>query len=118
MTSRNLSAVGSSVTSAEDKMNSDELQSLELLLREGMKLDKQTSYRRRQPAREAIEPLTRARHGLVQHVAMHPRDAKAWHLLSLAEECLLHYPGAVAAEARAIELGLKGNRELKRLAML
>jgi hypothetical protein len=111
-------AVASTVTGAEDKMEHDDLHSLELLLREGMRLDKQTSYQRRQPAGPAIEPLTRARQGLARFVSSSPGNAKAWHLLSLAEECLLHYPAAVAAEAKAIELGLTGKRELKRLAML
>jgi cytochrome c-type biogenesis protein CcmH/NrfG len=95
------------------------LDELEALLREGMQRSRQTSLERRAPAFAAIPSLAKARAGLRGFVRAHADDARAWRLLSLAEETLLAYPLAIAALDRALALdGRRDKRDLKRLAAL
>jgi hypothetical protein len=102
----------------EVSMKPADLDALETLLREGLRLSGQGSFRRRAPAPAALPPLTKARAGLRRHVKSHPDDVRALRLLALAEEALLAYPLARAALERAVALGGGDRRDLKRLAML
>ena len=98
---------------------SDKLDELEATLREGMQLAKQPSLGRRAPAPAAVPHLSKARAGLRQFVKEHPDDARAYRLLSLAEETMLAYRPAMAALERAMALsGARDKKDAKRLAML
>jgi len=101
---------------------SSNLDELEATLREGMKLSQQPSMGRRAPASAAVPHLSKARAGLRQYVKDHPDEARAFRLLSLAEETLLGYKLAIAALERAIALSGGAEKidkkDAKRLAML
>jgi hypothetical protein len=95
------------------------LDEIQALLDEGMRHSKQTSLGRRMPAAPAIPFLSKARTQLRAFVETDGQNARAWRMLSLAEETLLGYARAIAALEKSLALG--GNRDkkdLKRLAAL
>jgi|SRR5215470_10804112 len=95
------------------------LQELSELLRDGLKRSKQGSCERRAPAKAALPYLRLARRGLRALVEQRPGDARAWRLLSEAEEALLDYRNARAALEKALSLETeRGNKSLKRLYLL
>jgi tetratricopeptide (TPR) repeat protein len=96
----------------------DEITALDLLLREGLKASMQGNYERRMADPRARGALEKAREGLQAFVRSHPNDARAWVLLSQAYEALLQYDSALLAAKRAAIAGLRGKREMKRLARL
>jgi len=98
---------------------SEELKSLEEMLRRGQRLSMQGSYDRKAPASEAVPFLVQARDGLKELTSRVPADVRVWQQLSLAHEALLEYGAALAAAEEAIRLsGRKDKRNLKRLAQL
>ncbi|UOY92405.1 DUF2695 domain-containing protein [Ectobacillus sp. JY-23] len=94
------------------------LEELQQLLIEGQKLSMQGAYQRRAPAKKAIPYLLKARTGLKVYVEHEPNQALAWHLLSQVEEYLLNYNAAIFSLQKALELGGRNRKDLKRLAML
>jgi uncharacterized protein DUF2695 len=96
-----------------------ELDNLRQILLNGQRLSMQGSYQRRKPAEKALPYLNEAREGLAAFVHEDKTNAEGWRLLSLAEECLLHYRAAVWCLKRAMELsGRREKKDLKRLALL
>jgi hypothetical protein len=94
------------------------LDEIQTLLDEGMRHSKQLSLGRRMPASAAIPFLSKARTQLRELVEREQENARAWRMLSLAEETLLSYPRAIAALEKAIGLGNRDKKDLKRLAAL
>jgi tetratricopeptide (TPR) repeat protein len=95
------------------------LRELSELLRDGLKRSMQGSYERRAPAKAALPYLRFARRGLRVLVEELPDDARAWRLLSEAEEALLDYRSACAALEKALSLEAKrSTKSLKRLYLL
>lgn len=99
-------------------MTTQDLHELEATLIEGLKRSKQGSYQRRKPDKAAIPFLMKARKSLREYVQRDPGDAKAWRLLSQAEEALLNYPAAKKALERVLKQGASDRRDLKRMALL
>jgi tetratricopeptide (TPR) repeat protein len=79
----------------------------------------QSSYERRAPSAQSVPAFLAVEADLHGFLQQHPDNAEAWRLLSLAQECLLNYQGAVASLERATRLSAKRDpRDLKRLALL
>ena len=98
---------------------SQALGELQHLLIEGQRRSMQGSYQRRNPAKPAIPFLLEARSGLKKYVEAHQEDAKAWRLLSQAEESLLNYSAALHCLEKAMnESGQRDKKDLKKLALL
>ena len=96
-----------------------ELDDFRQILLNGQRLSMQGSYDRRKPAEKSLPYLIEARDGLAAFVHEDKTNAEGWRLLSLAEECLLHYRAAVRFLERAMELsGRREKKDLKRLARL
>ncbi len=92
---------------------------IEDLLRQGMRLSKQSSYERRAPVREAIPILQEAISQLRVLTELEPDNVKGWDLLSLAYECLLKYDSALECLRNSIAIGGKASKpQQKRLAMI
>lgn len=94
------------------------LEEIQTLLDEGMRRSKQLSLGRRMPAAGAIPFLAKARAALRAFVLKEANNARAWRMLSLAEETMLAYPQAITALERVLALGDRDKRDLKRLAAL
>jgi tetratricopeptide (TPR) repeat protein len=94
------------------------LEELQRELVKGQKLAMQGSYQRRSPSKKAIPHLLNARKGLNEYLEQYPDNTLAWRLLSQAEEYLLNYQAALFSLQKAIELGGRDRKDLKRLAML
>jgi tetratricopeptide (TPR) repeat protein len=95
------------------------LQELSELLRDGLKRSMQGSYERRAPAKAALPYLRLARRELRVLADQQPGDARAWRLLSQAEEALLDYRNARAALEKALSLeATRSPKSLKKLALL
>lgn len=91
----------------------------ESLLREGMRLSKQSSFERRAPAHEAIPILQESVRQLRVLTEHNPGNAKGWSLLSLAYECLLKYDSAIECLRKSIAIvGKSSKPQQKRLAMI
>src|SRR5215470_5349178 len=98
---------------------SDNLRELSELLREGQRRSRQGSYRRRRPADAAVCYWQEARDRLRMIVDQQPGNARAWRLLSQAEEALIDYRNARIAHEKALVLeGGADKRGLKKLALL
>lgn len=97
----------------------DTLEELRALLISAIRISKQGSYGRREPATIARPQLEEARMKLQEFVRIEPANAGAWRLLSQAEESLLRYSIAVDCLKKAMALSKTRNKEdLKRLALL
>lgn len=95
------------------------LDELRQTLIRGQQLAMQGSYMRRAPAAPAVPHLLEARTGLRRFIASHPTDVEAWRLLSIAEECLLNYRGALDCLQRVFDTsGTRDRRDLKRMVSL
>lgn len=100
-------------------MASESLDELRAALNQGRKLSMQGSFGRRAPEPSAVPYLRKARDGLANYVRdAGQQEAEAWRLLSEAEECLLSYAMAIKALERAMALGQRDRKDLKRLALL
>lgn len=92
---------------------------VEGVLRQGMRLSKQSSYERRAPAKESLPLLQEAVSKLRILTSSEPYNAKAWDLLALAYECLLKYDSAIECLTKSVAIGGKSSKsQQKRLAML
>lgn len=91
---------------------------LQQLLLQGQKLSMQGSLDRRMPDKKSIPFLLEARKGLKEYVEINQEDSLGWRLLSQAEECLLNYSSALNYLEKAIELGGKDKKDLKKIALL
>ena len=92
---------------------------LRALLITAQKLTGQSSYERRAPAPKAVPALLAAKSEISRFIAENTESAEAHRLLSLAQECLLNYPGARSSFERALSLSTQRNpKDLKHLALL
>jgi hypothetical protein len=94
------------------------IKELQELLLQGQKLSMQGSLDRRMPDKKSIPYFLEARKGLKEFVSLNSSDSTGWRLLSQVEECLLNYPEALSSLEKAIELGGKDKKDLKRIALL
>ena len=92
---------------------------LRTVLISAQKLTGQSSYERRAPAPKAVPALLAAKSEISQFIAENPESADAYRLLSLAQECLLNYPGARGSFENSLSLSNQRNaKDLKHLALL
>lgn len=92
---------------------------LRALLISAQKLTGQSSYERRAPSPKAVPALLTAKSEITRFLAENPESAEAYRLLSLAQECLLHYRGARISLERAMAFATQRNpKDLKHLALL
>jgi hypothetical protein len=97
----------------------EELRNLQQVLIQGQRLSSQGTYQRRAPAKKSVPFLTEALHGLREYVQRNKNSVEAWRLLSLAEECLLHFVAARLALEKSLALSSQKNRkDLQRMAKL
>ena len=88
---------------------------LRTLLISAQRLTGQSSYERP----KAAPALLRAKLEISRFISENTEDAEAYRLLSLAQECLLNYPGARSSFEKALSLSRQRNpKDLKHLALL
>lgn len=92
---------------------------LRTLLISAQKLTGQSSYERRAPAPKAVPALLAAKSEINRFISENAESAEAYRLLSLAQECLLNYPGARRSFEKALSLTNQRNpKDMKHFALL
>ena len=95
-----------------------ELKRIQMILVDGIRISKQSSYARRAPSSEAIPLIEEARKELKAFVSQHPQDQEGWTLLAQAEECLMRFSEARKCLQQAMDLsGQRRRNDLKKMAL-